>query len=151
MKIIDAHFHLFEPPVSQEDGQAQTTRRPEADRLLSCWGGLDIVSGVIMGNRSLEPDYHCYPAPMRYCIGLDSHVLLEQLGPDQAARLVEENLRRPSVWASSSIPATITSISPIPCTRPFTSWPGPIISRWLSTWGRPPGPRASSSTAIPSP
>ena len=30
MKIIDAHFHLFEPPVSQEDGQAQTTRRPEA-------------------------------------------------------------------------------------------------------------------------
>ena len=90
MKIIDAHFHLFEPPVSQEDGQAQTTRRPEADRLLSCWGGLDIVSGVIMGNRSLEPDYHCYPAPMRYCIGLDSHVLLEQLGPDQAARLVEE-------------------------------------------------------------
>ena len=95
MKIIDAHFHLFEPPVSQEDGQAQTTRRPEADRLLSCWGGLDIVSGVIMGNRSLEPDYHCYPAPMRYCIGLDSHVLLEQLGPDQAARLVEENLRRP--------------------------------------------------------
>ena len=57
----------------------------------------------------------------------------------------------PSVWASSSIPATITSISPIPCTRPFTSWPGPIISRWLSTWGRPPGPRASSSTAIPSP
>ena len=65
MKIIDAHFHLFEPPVSQEDGQAQTTRRPEADRLLSCWGGLDIVSGVIMGKRSLEPDYHCYPAPMR--------------------------------------------------------------------------------------
>ena len=151
MKIIDAHFHLFEPPVSQEDGQAQTTRRPEADRLLSCWGGLDIVSGVIMGNRSLEPDYHCYPAPMRYCIGLDSHVLLEQLGPDQAARLVEENLRRPQCVVVKLYPGYNHQYISDPMYTPVTSWPGPIISRWLTTWGRPPGPRASSSTAIPSP
>ena len=95
MKIIDAHFHLFDPPVSRADGQGPAVCRPEADRLLSCWAGLDIVSGVVMGNRSLEPDHHCYPAPMGYCVGLDSHVLLEHLGQDRAVQLVEENLRCP--------------------------------------------------------
>ena len=49
MKIIDAHFHLFDPPVSRADGQGPAVCRPEADRLLSCWAGLDIVSGVVMG------------------------------------------------------------------------------------------------------
>lgn len=95
MKIIDAHFHLFDPPVSQVDGQTPTGCRPEADRLLQRWEELDIVSGVVMGNRSLEPDYHRYPAPMKYCIGLDSQVLLEHLGQDRAVHLVEENLKRP--------------------------------------------------------
>ena len=96
MKIIDAHFHLFEPPVSQEDGQAQTTRRPEADRLLSCWGGLDIVSGVIMGNRSLETGFHNYPRDLfHYCVGLDSSLLEDgsRVIPDLPDR-VEEHLWR---------------------------------------------------------
>ena len=92
MKIIDAHFHLFDPDPGAE--QARPLYRPGAEALLAQWEGLDIAAGVVMGNRSLEPDYHRYPAPMFYCIGLDSHVLLEQLGRDRAVRLVEENLRR---------------------------------------------------------
>ena len=93
MKIIDAHFHLFGPDPGAGEGPGRY--RPGAERLLAQWGELDIVAGVVMGNHSLEPDYHRYPAPMSYCIGLDSHVLLAQLGQDRAVQLVEDNLRRP--------------------------------------------------------
>lgn len=92
MKIIDAHLHIF-----PEDPAARTACRPEAaEALRRLYGPLGIVHGVVMGNRSLDPSYHNYPADLlHYCVGLDSRTLEDGAPPDLAAR-VEAHLRRES-------------------------------------------------------
>lgn len=97
MKIIDAHLHLF----PQEDPQAgelaaAVGHHNSAAHLRQAYADLGIVHGVVMGNRSLDPACHDYPADLfHYCVGLDSSLLNEgAVVPDLAER-VEENLRRP--------------------------------------------------------
>lgn len=98
MKIIDAHLHLF---PTDEDWVEQTAQKVghhnNWEHLRQVYGQLDIVHGVVMGNRSLEPGYHCYPADLfHYCIGLDSALMDkgQRVIPDLADK-VEENLKRP--------------------------------------------------------
>lgn len=96
MKIIDAHLHLF-PSEPRTDALAERVgHKNSIDHLRHVYGDLNIVHGVVMGNRSLERSYHSYPAGLfHYCIGLDSTLmeggkrLISDL-PD----LVEEHLKR---------------------------------------------------------
>ena len=96
MKIIDAHLHLF-PPDERTNAIAQGVGHINSvDHLRDVYGELEMVHGVVMGNRSLDPAYHAYPADLfHYCIGLDSSLLEggKRLIPDLADR-VEENLKR---------------------------------------------------------
>ena len=74
MKIIDAHLHLF--PAGEEKAEALARAAGHCnsiDHLRQVYGELEIVHGVVMGNRSLEVAYHQYPADLfHYCVGLDA-------------------------------------------------------------------------------
>lgn len=95
MKIIDAHLHLFRPPSGDEAAQIAGHENSTA-HLRQVWDELGIVHGVVMGNASLDPDYHRYPPEMfHYCIGLDSSLLTpEGTSAENLADLVEANLKR---------------------------------------------------------
>ena len=99
MKVIDAHLHLFPQDESWAEEAAQAVgHHNNWDHLRQVYGRLEIVHGVVMGNRSLECEYHQYPKDMfHYCIGLDSALMREsrQVIPDLYDR-VEENLKRES-------------------------------------------------------
>ena len=97
LNIIDAHLHLFPTDEAWAEETAQRVgHHNHLDHLRQIYGELNIVHGVVMGNRSLETRCHSYPADLfHYCVGLDSH-LLDQGGrviPDLADR-VEEHLKR---------------------------------------------------------
>jgi len=96
MKIIDAHLHLF-PPSPDTDALARGVgHENDPEHLRQVYGRLDMVHGVVMGNRSLDPASHNYPADLfHYCIGLDSTLMKrgEAVMPDLPER-VEENLKR---------------------------------------------------------
>ena len=94
MKIIDAHLHIF--PESDDAPTACQTEKLSALRRL--WEPLEIIHGVVMGNRSLSPAYHDYPADLlHYCVGLDGRMLAEGAAvPADLADQVEANLRRES-------------------------------------------------------
>ena len=98
MKIIDAHLHLF-PSSPGTDAMAEGVGHENSlEHLRDVYQVLNIVHGVVMGNRSLEAGYHDYPADLlHYCIGLDSGLMEggKRLIPDLADK-VEENLKRES-------------------------------------------------------
>ena len=96
MKIIDAHVHIF-PSEPRTNAMAEKVGHVNSvDHLREVYGELNIVHGVVMGNRSLEVGAHNYPADLfHYCVGLDSLVLdrgetIPKDLPDQ----VEEHLKR---------------------------------------------------------
>ena len=96
MKIIDAHLHLFSEEDAVEEMARQVGHHNSVDHLREVYGELDMVHGVVMGNRSLELRRHDYPSDLfHYCVGLDSSLLdhgsrtISDL-PDR----VEEHLRR---------------------------------------------------------
>ena len=99
MKIIDAHLHLF---PTDEDWAEQSAQRVghhnSLDHLRQEYARLNMVHGVVMGNRSLEVSYHDYPGDMfHYCVGLDRSLLGK--GSEPVADLpdrVEEHLKRES-------------------------------------------------------
>lgn len=98
MKIIDAHLHLF-PAEPRTNAMAEAVGHENStDHLRQVYGELNIVHGVVMGNRSLSPADHCYPADLfHYCVGLDSLLLDggKRVGDDLPDR-VEEHLKRES-------------------------------------------------------
>ena len=99
MKIIDAHLHLFPSQEPRFEEMARAVgHHNSTDHLRSVYRTLDIVHGVVMGNRSLETGYHTYPSDLfHYCVGLDSHLLDRGSAviPDLADR-VEAHLARRS-------------------------------------------------------
>ena len=100
MKIIDAHLHLFPTDESWgEEAARKVGHHNDWDHLRQVYGELNMVHGVVMGNRTLDPDYHArYPADLfHYCVGLDSDLMDRGRAviPDLPDR-VEENLRRES-------------------------------------------------------
>ena len=96
MKIIDAHLHLF-PSEPKTDAMAEGVgHQNTTTHLRQAYGELEMVHGVVMGNRSLEVGYHNYPVDLfHYCVGLDSTLMDqgERVIPDLADR-VEEHLKR---------------------------------------------------------
>ena len=98
MKIIDAHLHLFPQEPRIEQMAQRVGHSNSIEHLRSVYAELGMVHGVVMGNRSLEADYHDYPADMfHYCIGLDSSLLGGGKTPiEDMPQKVEEHLRRES-------------------------------------------------------
>ena len=66
------------------------------EHLRQVYGELEIVHGVVMGNRSLETGFHNYPRDLfHYCVGLDSLVLRRGSHiPEDLPDQVEEHLKR---------------------------------------------------------
>ena len=98
MRIIDAHLHIF-PRDRKTDAMAEAVGHVNSvDHLRQVYGELGMVHGVVMGNHSLELEFHDYPSDLfHYCVGLDSLVLdrgetIPKDLPDQ----VEEHLKRES-------------------------------------------------------
>lgn len=77
MKIIDAHLHLFPTDEDWAEETAQTVGHHNSiDHLREVYGTLDMVHGVVMGNKSLETDLDRWPSDLfHYCFGLDSSTL----------------------------------------------------------------------------
>ena len=96
MKIIDAHLHLFPSAPRTDALAAGVGHENSVDHLRDVYWGLNVVHGVVMGNRSLDPAAHDYPADLfHYCVGLDSALMDggKAVIPDLADR-VEENLKK---------------------------------------------------------
>ena len=106
MKIIDAHLHLF-PPSPGTDAMAEGVgHKNSVEHLRQVYGTLGMVHGVIMGNRSLETDYHNYPADLfHYCVGLDS-------------ALMEGGERVILLWTSRTAPGRAGTAPPPPASGP---------------------------------
>lgn len=99
MRIIDAHLHLFPAGNELTDAMVKSVGHENSvEHLRTVYSDLSIAHGIIMGNRSLDLDYHNYPNDLfHYCIGLDSSLFCEgdSVIPDFAER-VEEHLKRES-------------------------------------------------------
>lgn len=95
MKVIDAHLH-FRPELENFCTLAQKVGHENtAEHLEEQCRQLQVVAGVVMGNRGLALEEHRhYPPSFRYCIGLDSHYLQLQRVED-ALELVEQHLQLP--------------------------------------------------------
>ncbi|OUQ78338.1 amidohydrolase family protein [Flavonifractor sp. An100] len=96
MKIIDAHLHLFPPDPRTDEMARGVGHENSVDHLRQVYGELEMVHGVVMGNRSLEVSYHNYPSDLfHYCVGLDSTLMEggKRLIPD-LPDIVEEHLKR---------------------------------------------------------
>lgn len=98
MKIIDAHLHLFSNDSPRPEQMAQAVgHHNSTEHLREVYQELNMVHGVVMGNTSLELEYHRYPADLfHYCIGLDSSLLPASTPLPQLAELVEAHLQRES-------------------------------------------------------
>lgn len=97
MKIIDAHIHLFPPEDPNVDQMTQRAGHINSiEHLREMYETLGMVHSVVMGNHSLETEYHNYPEDMfHYCIGLDSSFMIgENSALPDFADSVEKNLRR---------------------------------------------------------
>lgn len=93
MKIIDAHLH-FCPEYPHFDALArQAGHENTENHLKEQYEALDIVCGIVMGNRSMKAEDHVYPEFLRYCIGID-RTCLHNCSMEDACGLLEENLRR---------------------------------------------------------
>ena len=92
MKIIDAHIHFCRDEYFDRIAVA-AGHENNAAHLEQQYANHDIVHGVVMGNRSLEPGEHEYPKFLSYCIGLDSSSFSAAELTEQA-ELVEKHLQR---------------------------------------------------------
>ena len=94
MRIIDAHLHLFPNDTPRAEEMARAAgHHNSTEHLRQVYGQLNIVHGVVMGNRSADTEYHNYPTDLfHYCLGLDSTLMAEL--SENTAEQVEENLRR---------------------------------------------------------
>jgi len=93
MKIIDAHIHHFMNEAWAEDLAKEAGHVNSIEHLREEYKRIGIAGAVVMGNRSLEPNFHEAHADfMRYCIGLDTATKWED---DLKATydLVEKNLK----------------------------------------------------------
>ncbi|MBR6522941.1 MAG: amidohydrolase [Oscillospiraceae bacterium] len=97
MKIIDAHIHIFPPNDPNVDRLTQNSGHINStEHLREVYESQGMVHSVVMGNHSLDPYYHDYPADMfHYCIGLDSSFMIgESTALPDFADSVEKNLQR---------------------------------------------------------
>lgn len=71
MKIIDAHLHFVSQNPYFNQIAVAAGYENSLPHLKAEYDRLGIASGIVMGNRGLEPELHQYPEWLSYCIGLD--------------------------------------------------------------------------------
>lgn len=94
MRIIDAHLH-FCPDEAYFNNIARKAHHENTEKhLMEQYRKYGIVGGVIMGNGSPESARRSYPAPLKYCVGLDNYAMFTW---DIKRQLVfmESHLRHP--------------------------------------------------------
>lgn len=94
MKIIDAHLHLFQPSAHSEEMARAVGHENNTGHLLEQYARLGVLGAVIMGNASLNPEYHKYPDFFRFCVGLDSKVCKGKTLDTHEIEQIEANLQR---------------------------------------------------------
>lgn len=118
MKIIDAHLHLFQPSPHTEEMVRAVGHENSTDHLKKCYGKLGITAGIVMGNGGLEPELHEYPAPFRYCVGLDRRFWDGKTLPEGTLEKLEANLRRKSCVGIKLYPGYLPTPVSDPVYRP---------------------------------
>ena len=92
-RIIDAHLH-FCPGASYFNEIAEAAgHQNNWVHVQEEYRRLNIVGGIVMGNRSLKPEDHVYPDVFRYCIGIDRSYL-QGSSLERAAEGLEIHLQR---------------------------------------------------------
>ena len=91
LRFIDSHFHFCDYIGFNQIAIAAGYTNTE-ECLHKAFQDNNIVHGVVMGNKTLDPAGHHYPDYMSYCIGLDSNVFYDNM--DLMVEQVEENLKR---------------------------------------------------------
>ncbi len=91
LRVIDSHFHFCDYVGFNQIALAAGYTNTE-ECLHKAFQDNNIVHGVVMGNKTLDPAGHHYPDYMSYCIGLDSNVFYDDM--DLMTAQVEENLKR---------------------------------------------------------
>ena len=94
MRIIDAHLHfcpgeIYFNQIAEAAGHENNWAHVQKE-----YERLNIVGGIVMGNRSMDPAAHVYPDVFRYCIGID-RTYLRGSSLDKAAAEIEVHLQRP--------------------------------------------------------
>ena len=104
MKIIDAHLHIF-PSEPRTDAMAEKVGHVNSvEHLREVCGQLEIVHGVVMGNRSLDVGFHNYPTDLfHYCVGLDSLVLDEAAADNHRTRFVMCHFGNPFLQEAAAV------------------------------------------------
>lgn len=93
MKIIDAHLHFVREDEYFDGIAAAAGHINSEEHLREQFDRLDVVCGIVMGNRGLELEDHRYPEFLRYCIGLDSGYLADK-SVTESLDLIEKHLRK---------------------------------------------------------
>lgn len=93
MKIIDAHLHLVEHDKYFDRIAKAAGHENTAAHLQKQYQELSICSGIVMGNRGLDPAQHKYPDWLNYCIGLD-RTFLKSNQITEVLDQIEYHLRR---------------------------------------------------------
>ena len=146
MKIVDAHLHIFPPDEHTNEMARAVGHENSIAHLRQVYGELGMVHGVVMGNRSLNPDDHNYPADLfHYCVGLDSMLMDRgrRVIPDMPD-LVEENLKRENccgvklypgynrIWLTDPIYEPVYELAarydkPVAVHMGLTAFPGAVL------------------------
>ena len=92
LQIIDAHLH-FSTESYFDEIAIKAKHENSAAHLKDCYKDLNIIHGIVMGNRSLKISDHNYPKFLSYCIGLDNWVMNKSNFKD-GLNLIEKNLQR---------------------------------------------------------
>ena len=87
LRVIDSHFHFCDYVGFNQIALAAGYTNTE-ECLHKAFQDNNIVHGVVMGNKTLDPAGHHYPDYMSYCIGLDSNVFYDDM--DLMTAQVEE-------------------------------------------------------------
>lgn len=71
LRVIDSHMHFCDFPgfdrIAIEAGHVNNE-----ENLRASYEQYHYAHGIVMSNKTLDPDAHVYPEFLSYCIGLDS-------------------------------------------------------------------------------
>lgn len=90
LRVIDSHLHFCKMKGFDTIAIAAGYENTESS-LQQAFDANQIVHGVVMGNRSLDPADHIYPDYLSYCVGLDSMMNIHDV--QEVLPLIEANLQ----------------------------------------------------------
>lgn len=95
LRVIDSHLHFDKNQGFDQIAVVAGYENTEAS-LHQAFRDNHIVHGVVMSNKTLNPEALHYPEYLSYCIGLDRPEFNEERNMGWVAEMVEANLQRPN-------------------------------------------------------